>query len=421
MSELPSGTVTLLFTDIEGSTRLVQQLGDAYGPVLDEHRRLLRKAVADRGGHEVDCRADELFAAFQRVTDAVEAALAAQQAMRTHDWPEGAHVFVRMGLHTGDPAVEGGAYLGVDVSRAARICAAGHGGQILLSQTTGELVADRAELRDLGVYSLAGLPRPERIFQLSAPGLPADFGELRVPRAQRRRLRELVQARRTREPTLEEAAWRVRAMLPGAEVPLQKPLADLGAAFFTAHRAVAGVDSFLAHVDRKRLTRRLSDRREMAVVSQRAREQAESLEAQIGCLDRMLVLRQELAQLTAELPRSDELDAGSWIAPLRERVAAATAELDDAVARAASALDPLSVKLGRTRHRGVYRSGRMYVVPFADELGEERSRQFETLAEARNFRASLRVTEELHSTAESAQHAHSREIRDWTNRGDTGN
>jgi len=184
------------------------------------------------------------------VTDAVEAALAAQQAIRTHNWPEGAHVFVRMGLHTGEPAVEGGAYLGVDVSRAARICAAGHGGQILLSQATGELVADRTELRDLGVYSLAGLPRPERIFQLSTPGLPADFGELRVPRAQRRRLRELLQARRTREPTLEEAAWRVRAMLPGAEVPLQKPLANLGAAFFTAHRAVAGADSFLAHLDR---------------------------------------------------------------------------------------------------------------------------------------------------------------------------
>ena len=182
-------------------------------------------------------------------------------------------------------------------------------------------------------------------------------------------------------------------MLPGAEVPLQKPLADLGAAFFTAHRAVAGADSFLAHLDRKRLTRRLSDRREMAVVSQRAREQAESLEAQIGCVDRLLVLRQELAQLAAELPRTDELDAGSWIAPLRERVAAATAELDEAVARAASALDPLSVRLGRTRHRGVYRSGRMYVVPFDDaSSGGEGRREFETMAEARNFRTALRVT-----------------------------
>ena len=393
MSELPSGTVTLLFTDIEGSTRLVQQLGDTYGSVLDEHRWLLRKAVADWGGHEVDCRADELFAAFQRAKDAVEAAVAAQQTIRMHEWPQGAQVLVRMGLHTGEPAVEGGAYLGLDVSRAARICAAGHGAQILLSHATSELVADCAELRELGVYSLAGLPRPERIFQLNAPGLPSAFSELRAPLAERRRLRELLQARRTRQPTLEEAAWRVRAMLPGVEVALQKPLANLGAAFFTAHRAVASADSFLAHLDRKRLTHRLRDRREMAVVSHQAREQAESLEAQIAYVDRVPVLRQELAQLAAELPSENELNAGSRIASLQERVATATTELDDAVARAANALDPLSVKLGRTRHRGVYRSGLMYVVPFADELGEERSRRFETLAEARNFRQALRVTE----------------------------
>ncbi len=228
-------------------------------------------------------------------------------------------MLVRMGLHTGEPAVEGGAYLGLDVSRASRICAAGHGGQVLLSQATGELVADRVELRDLGVYSLAGLPRPERIFQLSAPGLSADFGELRVPRAQRRRLRGIRQTRRTRQPTLEEAAWQVRAMLPSVEVTLQKPLAKLGAEFFTAHRAVAGADSFLTQVDRKRLSRRLSDRREMAVVSQRAREQAESLEAQIGCVDRVLVRRQELVRLAAELAEHRRSSAQEVGSPLSRR------------------------------------------------------------------------------------------------------
>jgi class 3 adenylate cyclase len=171
VAELPSGTVTLLFTDVEGSTRLVQEHGAGYGALLNEVRRLLRRAVMEAEGQEVDCRADEYFGAFQRATDAVAAAAAAQRALEAQTWPEGAAVRVRMGLHTGEPAFEGGAYLGVDVSRAARICAAGHGGQILLSQTTRELVANGNELRDLGAYSLAGLPHPERIFQLVLPGL----------------------------------------------------------------------------------------------------------------------------------------------------------------------------------------------------------------------------------------------------------
>jgi class 3 adenylate cyclase len=160
MPGLPSGTVTLLFTDIEGSTALVQQLGESYGEVLAEHRRLLRGAVAEAGGCEVDCRADELFAAFQRAGDAVRAAIAGQRALGDHAWPEGAILRVRMGLHTGEPAVEGGAYLGLDVNRAARICADAHGGQVLLSQTTRELVTRDAQTEDLGWFSLAGLTEP---------------------------------------------------------------------------------------------------------------------------------------------------------------------------------------------------------------------------------------------------------------------
>ena len=133
MTELPSGTVTLLFADVEGSTRLVQQLGDGYGGVLDQLRQLLRTAVADAGGYEVDCRADEMFVAFQRAKDGVDAAVAAQQLIGAYAWPELAVVRVRMGLHTGEPVVESGVYLGLDVNRAARICSAGHGGQILLA------------------------------------------------------------------------------------------------------------------------------------------------------------------------------------------------------------------------------------------------------------------------------------------------
>jgi class 3 adenylate cyclase len=392
MVELPRGTVTLLFTDIEGSTRLVQQLGDAYGSVLEEHRRLLREAVAAHGGHEVDCRADELFAAFPRAQNAVEAAVAGQRAICTHDWSDDAPVRVRMGLHTGEPLVESGAYLGLDVSRAARICAAANGGQILVSQTTGELVKDEVELEDLGVYSLAGLAQEERIFQLTAPGLSSTFPELGARRADRRRLPRMPRARRTGQPTLEEAAWRVRALLPQAPVRVQKPLAELGAKLFAAHRAAAGADGFLSSIDRRRLARRLADRREAAVISRRAREQADALEAQIGCIERVRAHREELRELATELPSDPEHERWTWMAPLKERLAAATADIDAAVEEAARRIDPMSLKLARTRHRGVYRSGPRYVVMFVDPLGDERSREFETLAEARNFRAALRIT-----------------------------
>ena len=394
MAELPSGTVTLLFTDVEGSTRLVQQLGDGYGAVLDEHRRLLRRAVADAGGHEVDCRADELFAAFRRAKDAVAAAAAGDSALEAHKWPEGTAVRVRMGLHTGEPALEGGAYLGVDVSRAARICAVGHGGQTLLSQTTRELVATGCELRDLGAYPLAGLPHPERIFQLVVPGLRSDFPPLRAERAERHRLRRMLPRRRSRQPTLEETAWQTRRLLPSVATPLQAPLAELGGVIFTGYRAAAGADRLLARIDRRRLTRRLAAQREMAVFSQRARQESESLATQIARVDRLLERRRALADLAGELTGAlDETLTAERIALLRERVAATTAQLDDAAARAASALDPLSFKLERTSHRGVYRSNGKYVVPFSDELGVDRRREFETVNEARNFRAALRVAE----------------------------
>jgi class 3 adenylate cyclase len=169
--QAPSGTVTLLFTDIEGSTQLVQQLGEGYGAFLNDHRRLLRAAVGAAGGYEVDCRADELFAAFQRANDGVAAAVAVQRNLDTRSWPEGARVRLRIGLHTGEPVVEGGDYLGLDVNRAARICSAGHGGQILLSESTRAVVGEDAEFKDLGAHSLPGLPHPERIFQLLTPGL----------------------------------------------------------------------------------------------------------------------------------------------------------------------------------------------------------------------------------------------------------
>src|SRR6266536_189670 len=133
---LPSGTVTLLFTDIAGSTRLLQRLGERYADVLAVHHQLLHDAFAGHGGRVVDTQGDAFFVAFPRAVDAVHAAVDAQQALAAYPWPEGAAVRVRMGLHTGEPTAADGRYVGLAVHRAARVGAAGHGGQVLLSQTT---------------------------------------------------------------------------------------------------------------------------------------------------------------------------------------------------------------------------------------------------------------------------------------------
>ena len=183
MSELPQGTVTLLFTDVEGSTRLARLLGVRYDDSLAAHRRLLRESFAEHGGVEVDTQGDALFFAFQRARDAVEGAAAGQLALAAHDWPEDEPVRVRMGIHTGEPELSaGGYYVGVDLTRGARISAGAHGGQIVLSQATRDLVGDAFEVRDLGDYRLKGIPRPERLYQLVAPGLGFDFPPLEAQR-----------------------------------------------------------------------------------------------------------------------------------------------------------------------------------------------------------------------------------------------
>jgi predicted ATPase/class 3 adenylate cyclase len=162
---LPDGTVTFLFTDIEGSTRLLQERSDEYAAVLAGHRHALRGAFARHGGVEVDTQGDAFFVAFAKASDALAAAAAAHDALR--DGP----IRVRMGLHTGEPTVTEEGYVGIDVHRAARIAAAGHGGQILLSQATRDLVrADR--LRDLGVHRLKDLAAPERLYQLGEDEFP---------------------------------------------------------------------------------------------------------------------------------------------------------------------------------------------------------------------------------------------------------
>jgi class 3 adenylate cyclase len=177
--ELPTGTVTFLFSDIEGSAQLVQRLHDGWSEVHAEHRRLLREAFAASSGREVDTQGDSFFVAFARARDAVTAGAAAQRALARRAWPEGVQVRARMGIHTGEPAVGDEGYLGLDVIRASRICAAGHGGQVLVSESTRALVdwdeLEGISLLDLGEHHLKDMPRPERLSQLVLAGLATDF------------------------------------------------------------------------------------------------------------------------------------------------------------------------------------------------------------------------------------------------------
>jgi predicted ATPase/class 3 adenylate cyclase len=176
MAELPTGTVTFLFTDIEGSTRLLEELGDSYAEALAGYRQVLRKAFADHGGAEVDTQGDAFFVAFTRASDAVAAAAGGQRALASGP------IRVRMGIHTGEPLRTDEGYVGMDIHRGARIAAAGHGGQVLVSQAARELIQDdlpeEFALRDLGEHRLKDLSRPQRIFQLVAEGLEGEFPAL---------------------------------------------------------------------------------------------------------------------------------------------------------------------------------------------------------------------------------------------------
>jgi class 3 adenylate cyclase len=184
MAELPSGTVTFLFTDLDRSTELVKRLQDRYSAVLAKHRDLLRAAFAAHGGVEVDTQGDAFFVAFGRARDAVAAAATAQRSLAEHCWPDDVDVAVRIGLHTGEPYLAEQGYTGVAVHRAARICTLAHGGQVLLSRATAGIVDDEelpaVALRDLGEHRLKDFDRPERIFQLVVLGLPSEFPPLRT-------------------------------------------------------------------------------------------------------------------------------------------------------------------------------------------------------------------------------------------------
>lgn len=185
--ELPSGFVTMLMTDIEGSTALVQQLGARYRDVIDGVWTILRNAVVDAGGHEVEARADEFFAVFEAPRAAVDAAVAAQREFLGRSWVDDLEVRVRIGIHSGYPTSTESNYIGTDVNTASRICAVGHGRQIVVSANTREGVKASAptgvRFKALGSHRLRGLPEAMLLFQVAATGLPTQFPALRMSKA----------------------------------------------------------------------------------------------------------------------------------------------------------------------------------------------------------------------------------------------
>ena len=208
--DLPVGVVTLLFSDIEDSTRLLQELGNLYGDLLSEHHQLLREIWAKHGGVEVNTDGDAFFVAFSDPERAATAAVEAQRDLTAHTWPGGATVRVRMGIHTGTPRIRDGTYWGIDVHYAARVCAAANGGQVLLSSSTAPLIA--REVEDLGQHALKGFPAARTPFHLRIDGRGSDqFAPVRTLRAGQTNLPAMLSTFVGRERELEEVCALVGA------------------------------------------------------------------------------------------------------------------------------------------------------------------------------------------------------------------
>lgn len=401
MAPLPSGTVTLLFSDIEGSTRLLRLLGPAYETLLTEHRRLLRAAFAAAGGEEVESRGDSFLAAFGSAHAAVEGAVATQRALAAHTWPDGVEARVRIGVHTGEPQLASEGYVGIDVHRAARIGEAANGGQVLVSEATRALIGDEVVLRDLGEYRLAGLERPERLYQVIASGLASEFGPLRAQPPVRRQ-----RGRLPAPPDLKQVGWRVHGLRGVAPPALSRPLEALAGKVLAAARLVADANRTLATVDRDELAGRLADYQARASVAPHVAQAAAELTQQLVALDRLperrraveecvTRLEDELGQLELRLrgaPRAgtapaliEELD------DLRSRLIDKAQLLEETQAAAPSAPKFPTGRLHRTRWRGIFRAGSAYVVVEADEHGAKRPQVAASLAEAIELREILRA------------------------------
>jgi predicted ATPase/class 3 adenylate cyclase len=240
----PTGTVTFLFTDIEGSTRLLQQVSRAYPEILAEHHRLIRDAVGGYRGVEVKTEGDAFFVAFRTAGDGVMAAVTAQRALAAQMWSAEVTLRVRMGVHTGEVGLAGDEYVGLDVHRAARIAAAAHGGQVLISQSTRELVAgalpDGVTLADKGEHRLKDLDRPEHLYQLVIAGLAADFPPIRSLSARF----EILPAQLSSFIGREAEVGRIRELLNGTRLLTLTGPGGTGKTRLSIQAALAAGDAF---------------------------------------------------------------------------------------------------------------------------------------------------------------------------------
>jgi class 3 adenylate cyclase/DNA-binding CsgD family transcriptional regulator len=306
---LPTGTVTFLFTDIEGSTRLLKRLGrDRYSEVLATHNRLLRKVFAERNGLEIDTKGDSFFVVFRSAAAAVEAAGAAQRALAVQEWPEDGEVRVRMGMHTGEASVGSDGYVGFAVHQAARIGDAGHGGQVLLSSTTANLVRhdlpSELGLRDLGETVLPDFDRAERLYQLEVEGLVSEFAPLAT------REREKAKPRMPRR----------RTEVPVARTPLLEREAEVAALHAVVDAASTGVGRVVAIEGRSGMgkTRLVAEARALAAAAG-----FEVLVARSADLEQEFaygVVRQLFEPYLASLRPEEREEALSGTAALAERL-----------------------------------------------------------------------------------------------------
>jgi class 3 adenylate cyclase len=308
----PLRTVTLLFTDIEGSTRLLREAGAEYGAVLDGHRAVIRDVVLANHGREIDSQGDSFFAVFDSARDGVGAAAAIQKALASPEWPFAHRVHVRIGLDTGEPTADG-QYIGLVVHRAARICAAANGGQVMLSAATRSVLGVEAisgtALLDLGARALKDFDEAEHLFQLLIDGLPAD---LRAPRTGSAHVPEIAAAvERPRSPgrltnvthrlttrrddfsSLASDVFAVEGVAPDPE--LRAPLHELGMLLMTARERLRQVESYLSEHNASAMARDLKRRRAAAATLEsavRIDSLAEAVEALQGLARRDLALRE---------------------------------------------------------------------------------------------------------------------------------
>jgi class 3 adenylate cyclase len=405
------GTVTFLVTDVEGSTRLLRALGAAYADALAEHRRILREAVARHAGREVDTQGDACLIAFERVSDAVATALEAQACLAAHAWPERQPLRVRMGIATGEAVATGDGFVGLCIHRAARLCAAAHGGQVLVSQAAAAILAD-APLPDvtttsLGEHALRDLGEAERIVQVSPSARVERFPPLRVaspstpPERGSRRRRQ----RRDDDPSLEAVVWQLRTLYPAVDGESHDLLEAAARSLGGAHAAELAARETLDRIDAARLQQLLRGYRATAGISDASAREAARIATRVARVEALERTVAELPPLVREAAASAE-DVRHAIVDLGDAPAAPLGELA-AVASRASALAAsleemrtdarvehwdVGLRLSRTRHRSVYRrAGGPYVVPHVDDVGIEREAAFATLNEARDFAHGLKA------------------------------